>query len=138
MAPDGSAVNDEKSRIDRYPYKTIGFDVHKINRDAEEEEEGLSYLEDSLDGLAMFVGLNHSFAVSATAANGLQPNSIYFTDERLLSPSGWRDDVNYGGHDIGIFDYQNKTISPCYYPCDVQSFKRIIPAPIWFTPTLPA
>ncbi|GFP85603.1 hypothetical protein PHJA_000704000 [Phtheirospermum japonicum] len=78
----------------------------------------------------MFVGLNHSFAVSATAANGLKPNSIYFTDER-----GWRDDVIYGGHDIGIFDYQNKTISPCYYPCDVQSFKRIRPATIWFTPS---
>ncbi|GFP85583.1 hypothetical protein PHJA_000702000 [Phtheirospermum japonicum] len=84
----------------------------------------------------MFVGLNHyhSFAVSATGANGLKPNSIYFTDDKELTPPKWVD-RKYGGHDIGIFDYQNKTISPCYYPCHLLSFQRIMPAPIWFTPT---
>ncbi|KAL3647748.1 hypothetical protein CASFOL_008716 [Castilleja foliolosa] len=95
----------------------------------------LSHLVDggSLDGLAIFVGLNHSFAVSANKDNGLKPNSIYFADDKGFTPSPkW--DVMYGGHDIGIFDYENKTISPCYYPCDVQSFKRIMPEPMWFTP----
>ncbi|KAL3640605.1 hypothetical protein CASFOL_015573 [Castilleja foliolosa] len=56
----------------------------------------------------------------------------------MLTPSKRKyiDLTKYGGHDIGIFDYENKTISSCYYPCDLQNFKQIIPQPIWFTPRL--
>ncbi|GFP82472.1 hypothetical protein PHJA_000390200 [Phtheirospermum japonicum] len=85
----------------------------------------------------MFVGRNHSFAVRAAEYPGLNPNSIYFTDHWSLIPPRSPVYSAYGGHDIGIFDYDNKTISPCYYPIDVQSFKRIMPAPLWFqVPTL--
>ncbi|GFP93790.1 hypothetical protein PHJA_001523400 [Phtheirospermum japonicum] len=90
--------------------------------------------EGSLDGLAMFVGRSHSFAVRAAEYPGLNPNSIYFTDHWLLTSPRSPVDSAYGGHDIGIFDYKNKTIYPCYYPIDVQSFKRIMPALLWFTP----
>ncbi|KAL3647745.1 hypothetical protein CASFOL_008713 [Castilleja foliolosa] len=134
MAPDGSSAEDLDG--DSYPYKTVSFDVLKLDWEMDGEGGRLSHLVDggSLDGLAIFVGLNHSFAVSANEDNGLKPNSIYFTDDKGYTPSPeW--DVTYGGHDIGIFDYENKTISPCYYPCDVQSFKRIMPEPIWFTPS---
>ncbi|GER29652.1 hypothetical protein STAS_05541 [Striga asiatica] len=137
MAPDGSSVED----LDRddYPYKTVAFDVHKIDR----EEGGggkLSYVGGSLGGLSMFVGHNHSFAVMAT--NGLKPDSIYFTEDRVFCPGnsyfGEDEETRYGGHDIGIYDYEKKTISPCYYPCDVGSLKRIVPPPIWFTPSTPS
>ncbi|KAL3647459.1 hypothetical protein CASFOL_008427 [Castilleja foliolosa] len=134
MAPDGSAVENLYDKS--YPYKTVFFDVHKVDWELGGDGGRISLLDGgSLDGLAMFVGRNHSFAVLATEANGLKPNSIYFTDEKMVTPSPKRD-VTYGGHDIGIFDYENKTISSCYYPCDLHNFKRITPEPIWFTPTV--
>ncbi|KAL3647746.1 hypothetical protein CASFOL_008714 [Castilleja foliolosa] len=135
MAPDGSSVEDLDD--DSYPYKTVSFDVLKLDWEMDGEGGRLSHLVDggSLDGLAMFVGVNHSFAVTANEDNGLKPNSIYFTDAIDFTPPKWDVDCKYGGHDIGIYDFENKTISPCYYPCDVQSFKRIMPEPIWFTPS---
>ncbi|KAL6494718.1 hypothetical protein OROGR_031518 [Orobanche gracilis] len=114
-----------------YPEKTVAFDVHKIDLLGRR----VGHVEGSLDGLAMFVGLNHSFAVSAAEfPHQLKPNSIYFTEDRIIIPPV-RCDCKYGGHDIGIFDYEKGTISSCYYPCDVQNFKRIVPPPIWFAPT---
>ncbi|XP_057805436.1 uncharacterized protein LOC131020556 [Salvia miltiorrhiza] len=101
--------------------RTVGFHVHRI---------GKGDMEGSLDGLVMFVGVNESFAVAASEFPELQPDSIYYTHNSFNLP----DDV-YGGHDLGIFDYRNKTWSPCYYPCDPSSFKKIHPPPIWYTPT---
>ncbi|GFP80737.1 hypothetical protein PHJA_000217000 [Phtheirospermum japonicum] len=124
-----------------YPYKTIGFSVLKFDY-GNQKTRGLQVVDglrlmgggnNSLDGLAMFVGMNHSFAVSGADELGLKPNSIYFTDSNK-NPTLPPDSI-FGGHDIGIFDYENKTISPCYYPCDVHSLRRIVPAPTWFTPT---
>ncbi|KAL3647752.1 hypothetical protein CASFOL_008720 [Castilleja foliolosa] len=133
MAPDGSAV--EELGNDSYPYKTVSFDVHEIDWELDRGGGRLSHVDGgSLDGLAMFVGLNHSFAVSATEDNGLKPNSIYFTDDKELTLPKWFDE-KYGGHDIGIFDYENKTISSYFYPCDVRSVEKIMPEPIWFTPS---
>ncbi|KAL3647780.1 hypothetical protein CASFOL_008748 [Castilleja foliolosa] len=131
MALDGSSV--EVLGDNSYPYKTVSFDVLKVDWELGGDGGRLSYLDGgSFDGLAMFVGVNHSFAVLATEDNGLKPNTIYFTDDKSITPPKWSD-RKYGGHDIGIFDYENKTISSCYYPCDLQSFKKIIPEPIWFT-----
>ncbi|CAA0833411.1 Unknown protein [Striga hermonthica] len=81
MALDGLSVEDFE-RDNEYPYKTVAFDVHKIDR----EEGGggkLSYVDGSLSGLTMFVGHNHSFAVMPN--NGLQPDSIYFTEDPVFS-----------------------------------------------------
>ncbi|KAL3648124.1 hypothetical protein CASFOL_009092 [Castilleja foliolosa] len=132
MAPDGSSTDE--GGYDDYPCKTVSFNVHKI----EWELEGggrLSHMDGgSLDGLAMFIGRNHSFGVLASESNGLKPNSIYFTNDKEFTPRDLSD-RKYGGHDIGIFDYETKTISPCYYPCDVKRLKKIAPEPIWFTPT---
>ncbi|KAL9160677.1 hypothetical protein ABFS82_08G216100 [Erythranthe guttata] len=112
-----------------YPYKTIGFDVHKYD----EDNRALRYMDGgSLDGLAFFIGLNHGFALPAAEFPELKPNSIYYTD--VLSPPEWIDCI-YGGHDLGIFSYQEGTISPCFFPCDVKSITRIMPVPTWFTPS---
>ncbi|GFP80744.1 hypothetical protein PHJA_000217700 [Phtheirospermum japonicum] len=127
-----------------YPHKTVGFSVLKLDYPQQGKlgchmVDGLWLMEggcsnnNSLDGLAMFVGMNHSFAVPGVDELGLKPNSIYFTDSNK-NPTLPPDSI-YGGHDIGIFDYENKTISPCYYPCDVHSLRKIVPSPMWFTPT---
>ncbi|XP_057805435.1 uncharacterized protein LOC131020555 [Salvia miltiorrhiza] len=107
--------------------KTVGFDVHRIGKGVASR-----YMEGSLDGLVMFVGVNESFAVAASEFPELQPDSIYYTHN-----SFYDDGDVYGGHDLGIFDYRNKTWSPCYYPCDPSSFKKIHPPPIWYTPNAP-
>ncbi|KAL3647781.1 hypothetical protein CASFOL_008749 [Castilleja foliolosa] len=137
MALDGSAMKDLAKNS--YPYKTVSFDVYKVDWKLDGEGGRLSHVDGgSLDGLAMFVGVNHSFAVLATEDNGLKPNSIYFTNDKELIPDKelypkeWID-WKQGDHDIGIFDYENKTVS-CYDPCDLQNFKRIT-EPIWFIPS---
>ncbi|KAL3647751.1 hypothetical protein CASFOL_008719 [Castilleja foliolosa] len=139
MALDGSAMKDLAK--DSYPYKTISFDVHKVDWKSGGEGGRLSHLDGgSLDGLAMFVGVNHSFAVLATEDNGLKPNSIYFTNDKALIPDKdlfpkeWID-WKQGDHDIGIFDYENKTISSFYDHCDLQNYKRVTAEPVWFTPS---
>ncbi|GFP92571.1 hypothetical protein PHJA_001401300 [Phtheirospermum japonicum] len=125
------------------PYKTVGFSVLKVDYQnglvdrlrlaGDSEEEG-----GSLGGLAMFIGLNHSFAVSAAAELGLKPNSIYFTDAvntRLTHPSDVRCPYHSHGRDSGIFDYGNKTLSPLpYYKCSSHD-DQALSTPMWFTPS---
>ncbi|GER56586.1 hypothetical protein STAS_34328 [Striga asiatica] len=127
----------DRLMVHLYPHKTVGFSVVEIHFETGPAAgingriNGLSRIVggcgNSLDGLAMFIGMNHSFAVSS----GFEANCIYFTDSNkhqvLL-------DSIYGGHDIGIFDYENQTLSTCYYPCDVRSYRRIVPTPVWLTP----
>ncbi|KAL3655462.1 hypothetical protein CASFOL_001248 [Castilleja foliolosa] len=113
-------------------YKTIGFCVLRVEyhkKDGRRVAGGVRLVKGgALDGLTMFIGMNHSFAVSSADFPNLKPNSIYFTDANK------NDNSMYGGQDIGIFDYANKTLSDCYcYPCvDVPSLKP----PMWFTPSL--
>ncbi|GER35752.1 hypothetical protein STAS_12049 [Striga asiatica] len=114
------------------PGVTIDFDVHKYDP----EDGELKYVEGScLGGWALFVGLS-SDAVALRAADfpELKPNSIYFTD--ALEDAVIEDD-NFptGGHDIGIFNYEKKTVSPCYYPCDTNNMRKTFPAPMWFFPS---
>ncbi|KAL3649304.1 hypothetical protein CASFOL_005707 [Castilleja foliolosa] len=110
-------------------HKTIGFFAFKV----EYHECGMFQkkliLVDSLDGLAVFVGLNHSFAVSSPAEFGLKPDSIYFTDAanaRVMPPA-------IHGHDNGVFDYVNKTLSPC--PGPYYDDAQTLSTPVWFTPS---
>ncbi|KAL8038100.1 hypothetical protein ABFX02_11G082100 [Erythranthe guttata] len=133
VRPDGSYVDDHEPRDNgiKYPYMTIAFDVHKYDVDA----DSVTYMDGSLDGLSLFVGGNHSFALPAAGDYPeLKPNSIYFTDSLGLQYFNTDSKEPYGGHDIGIYDYRDATISPCYYPCDVKSLEKITPPPIWFTP----
>ncbi|KAL3655353.1 hypothetical protein CASFOL_001139 [Castilleja foliolosa] len=133
MGPDGLGVSPiyygkNKGWDNSFPYQTTWFDASKIDFAFEKPQ----CLEGSLDGLAMFIGLNHSIAMSLTTKSKLNSNCIYYTDSNDLPipPSSF-----YGGHDIGIFDYTNRTISPCYdFPLDIKCIKRIMPAPMWFTP----
>ncbi|KAL3624278.1 hypothetical protein CASFOL_033094 [Castilleja foliolosa] len=136
VAPDGSYVDcyDEDSK--NCPHMTIDFDVHKFD-----PEKGIFTHVDSLGELALFIGLeSDTVALPAGRFSGLKANSIYFTD--TIGTGYWavlnhRCDyaAPFGGHDNGIFNYEDKTISSCYYPCDVQSVQRILPSPMWFFPS---
>ncbi|GFP94223.1 hypothetical protein PHJA_001566800 [Phtheirospermum japonicum] len=108
---------------DSTPYTTVGFNVYRYDP----ETGSLKYMDGSLGGLALFVGSNNGFALSAAEFPELKPNSIYYT-----TPPQWSDCC--GGHDVGIFNYQDQTFSPCFYPPDVESRKRVS-GPMWFTPT---
>ncbi|CAA0832376.1 Protein of unknown function (DUF295 [Striga hermonthica] len=130
MGPDGSYVDDAYYEGDwdqSVPYKTVGFDVHKY----EPKTGKMVYMDRSLGGLALFVGPHEGFALPADDYQGLKPNSIYYTDMYYLDAEN-----RYGGHDIGVFNYENETFSPCYYPCDLKSMTtKISPNPIWFRPS---
>ncbi|GER49255.1 hypothetical protein STAS_26484 [Striga asiatica] len=72
----------------------------------------------SLGGWAIFVGLgSHGVALPAAEFLELKPNSIYFTDPTVLTRV---ENCVCGGHDIGIFNYEDKIVSRCYYPSDVR------------------
>ncbi|KAL3655052.1 hypothetical protein CASFOL_000838 [Castilleja foliolosa] len=73
-------------------YKTIWLDAYKIDFGVEKPQ----LLEGSLDGLAMFIGINHSIA--PTPELNLTSNCIYYTDSNCLPipPNAF-----YGSHDIG-------------------------------------
>ncbi|GER38013.1 hypothetical protein STAS_14452 [Striga asiatica] len=78
----------------------------------------------SLGDWAVFVGnCSHAVALSAAHLSGLRPNSIYFTD--LKDTEVFEDDELINGHDVGILDYEKKTVSPCYYPVDARRLKKI-------------
>ncbi|CAA0820135.1 Unknown protein [Striga hermonthica] len=109
------------------PRVTVDFDVHKYDP----EDGELKYVEGScLGGWALFVGF-HSDAVTLPAAEfpELKPNSIYFSN---ATADASIEHVLTGGHDIGIFSYENKTVSPCYFPCDPKNLRKTYPAPMWY------
>ncbi|KAK6153215.1 hypothetical protein DH2020_012854 [Rehmannia glutinosa] len=134
MGPDGSFVDEvwhgAKGFDYSVPYKTVGFDVQNY----EPETGSLKYMDRSLGGLALFIGSNHGFALSGAHFPELKPNSIYFTD--TIGPPEW-DDHDYRGHNVGIFNYENETFWSFYYPIGLGSIRKIVPSPIWFTPTTP-
>ncbi|KAL3629301.1 hypothetical protein CASFOL_026523 [Castilleja foliolosa] len=136
VSPDGSCfpLEDECRPYD-CRHMTIGFDVWKYDS----KKGKFKYVDClSLGDWAIFVGShNHSVAIQANEFPGAKPNSIYFTDGHFTGTlKGGDDDRLFGfnGHDIGIYNYRDKTVSPCYYPCDAPSLKDILPAPIWFFP----
>ncbi|KAL6552153.1 hypothetical protein OROGR_008307 [Orobanche gracilis] len=143
VGPYGSMVDkvilckDRGSLLTRNPYKTIDFDVYKIDVDGGKVD---MYMEDSLQGLAMFVGINHPFVIPAAEVSGVMPDSVYFTDENdLVEQTKHEPTTGYGGHDNGIFDYRNKDFYKCcdLYPIEYEKITRILPPPLWFTPQCP-
>ncbi|KAL6499884.1 hypothetical protein OROGR_027794 [Orobanche gracilis] len=145
MGPDGTYVKhplecdgtyddpdlDPFDECDRYPHKTIAFDVDRLDNNGGASVIRLTRPRPTA-GITIFLGINQSFAISAPH-DQLKPNSIYFTDPH--PGVCMRETSVYGGHDIGVFNYENRTFSACYYPCDVSSLKIIMPPPFWFTPT---
>ncbi|CAA0819225.1 Protein of unknown function (DUF295 [Striga hermonthica] len=134
MGPDGTYrpliyFGKYRGWDDHFPHQTFAFDAFKIDYISAKLIK--TSMEGSLDGLAMFIGKNHSFAISTPTIHGLEKDCIYFTDtNRHQPPVG----STYGGHDIGIYHYATRTFSDCFYPRNTNKIKKIVPAPIWFTP----
>ncbi|KAL6523912.1 hypothetical protein OROMI_031007 [Orobanche minor] len=107
---------------------TRGFLVLQIDEGA-----GIIKVVEDLKGLAIFVGMSHSFAIPVPDTGTiLKPNSIYFTPSTSLLDG-------FISKDVGIFDYHNKTFSPCYYnnlETDHHHHANFYngPHPMWFTP----
>ncbi|XP_042003705.1 uncharacterized protein LOC121752657 [Salvia splendens] len=117
---DGSCMRVASTGINRYPHKTLSFDVYEVDA----KKGTLSKMEGSLDGLAMFVGCNSSFALPAADFN-LTPDSIYFVDYVTGDEC----------HDIGIFNYVDTKLSSIYYPSHPSQTSRGLAPIFWFTPT---
>lgn len=138
VGPDGSSVGEiylgpHRGIDNSCPHKTFAFDVHEIDWEVRRRDR---YLEDGcLNGLAVFVGTNHSFAVPAAEFPELEADSIYFTDPEREFSTYFDADPNYGGHDIGIYNCRERSLSSAYYSCHASDFRIILPPPIWFTPT---
>ncbi|GFP84949.1 hypothetical protein PHJA_000638700 [Phtheirospermum japonicum] len=97
------------------PYKTVGYDVHKYDP----ETGSLRYMDRSLDSLAFFIGSNNGFAIQAHD-DEVDPDCIYYTGPPQFC----------GGHDVVVFDYQDQTLTHCFYPPDMHSIERMN-TPIW-------
>ncbi|KAL1565598.1 hypothetical protein AAHA92_07794 [Salvia divinorum] len=109
--------------IDKPERKTAFLVPYRVKK----EEDGWmrTYPCSCLGDLALFVGTNHSFAISH-----FNPNSIYFTHHKQ----------HHHQSDVGIYDNTKYTVSNCYYPIPWHHTNTnntsIAPPPIWFTPTL--
>ncbi|XP_047948824.1 uncharacterized protein LOC125194619 [Salvia hispanica] len=119
VGPDGSHMKYALTVRMDYPRKTFNFKVYEIDAN----KGTLTKMEASLDGLAMFVRYNNSFALPAADFN-LTPDSIYFGDRLTLT----------GGQDIGIFNYVDTKISSIYYPSHPSHICRRLAQTFWFTP----
>ncbi|KAI4345952.1 hypothetical protein L6164_013036 [Bauhinia variegata] len=107
------------------PYRTMHFYVYEIDSITGVCEK----VELLLNGEVLFVGGNESASLSAWVFRECEVNSIYFTDDRWDGV----EDYLYGGHDLGIFNLQDKDVKrliPYRYDRD-----KIEPAPIWIFPT---
>ncbi|XP_012853424.1 PREDICTED: uncharacterized protein LOC105972980 [Erythranthe guttata] len=115
-------------------HNAIGFDVDEII----ETEGELRRMDGTLDGMTFFIGsTGHGFVVEGMDHHqmkkmNLLPDSIYFTDTKELVNPDNKCKLPYGC----IFNYKNKTFSPCYYlPYDIQT-PPPPQQPVWFTPCL--
>ncbi|KAH7834912.1 hypothetical protein Vadar_020868 [Vaccinium darrowii] len=122
-------LSDKCSHPLVYPYKTLEFTVYRLNiiqRTWEEVE--------SLGDRALFVGGNHSMSLSTTAAqypsSHCQRNSIYFTDDYWVRMN---EDYSYGGHDMGVFCLDDKSVKPLK---NLNLPQRVDPPPFWLVPNM--
>ncbi|XP_042519326.1 putative F-box protein At5g55150 [Macadamia integrifolia] len=106
--------------------RTTDFKIYKL------DSRNKQWVEvESLGDRALFVGNNSTFAISVSDHPEFQSNCIYFTDDySLFYKFG-------GGGDIGIFNYTDHTIQPCYpghhHHHDIISD---FSPPLWISPSL--
>ncbi|KAK9742231.1 hypothetical protein RND81_03G157300 [Saponaria officinalis] len=104
-------------------FQTCQFEVYKLKGEIWEETEDIG-------SEALFVGCNQSMSVSVTVTMSecLQPNCIYFTNDRTCC---WNLMTELGGYDMGVYDIKSGEICRFYEGDDTHS--SFCP-PIWFAP----
>ncbi|KAJ1688992.1 hypothetical protein LUZ63_013147 [Rhynchospora breviuscula] len=81
---------------------------------------------EDIDGYALFLGRNAGIHVDSCRLPKCKKNGIYFTHPtESISP------VEFGFHDLGVFDMTNKTIGTFY---SVEVFFPHVDSPVWITP----
>lgn len=103
-----------------YPYRTLKFQVYKLNM-IEKKLEEVTSLKDQV----IFLGGNHGISVSARDYQEFKANSIYFTDDYW---DRMYEDYIHGGHDLGSFNLKDKIISPHFESLYLEKFE---PTPFW-------
>ncbi|KAF3640269.1 hypothetical protein FXO37_23579 [Capsicum annuum] len=89
-----------------------------VERNCFTHSSQLEYLEDSIGNRAIFLGKKRGFALSTTEFPELRSGCIYFADDRYA----WK--YNFGGDDMGIYDYEDNSIIEEVLP----------PSSNWFIP----
>lgn len=129
VAEDGTCLDCIQDQKCELPYRTFDFDVFKLDRSGKR-----LHLVKSLGDQTLFLGINQSFAVSTKQDPGIEGNSIYFGDHYMLNHSHFRvhEEYDFGGHDFGIFNVEEKSFSACY-PTESMKFEH---PPVWIAPHL--
>lgn len=112
--------------VEKTSNKTIKFDVCKFYW----EEKVWSYMNRSLDGLFLFVGINHSFSLSPKDYPYLKPDAIYFMPPPTTTDDQYSTTIHEHDYDndVGIFDYVTQRFSSLYYPRDHHTKKNVVTA----------
>ncbi|KAJ8541905.1 hypothetical protein K7X08_016771 [Anisodus acutangulus] len=122
VTEDGRAIHEGECDDSICPYRTVKFDVYKMDLNREE------WLEvKSLNDRILFLGGNQSFSVLAKDHPGYKANSIYFTDDYWDRID---EDYMYGGHDMGVFSLQDGCVKQF---CEI-GLQKIEPPPFWVFP----
>ncbi|KAK2986727.1 hypothetical protein RJ640_010952 [Escallonia rubra] len=113
------------------PTKTFNCHVFRLNMGGEKVR---GEYQKCIGDRAFFIGLNHSFCLSARDFPQLRPNSIYFTDDiPRLPPDSDYFVHSYRGQDIGVFNLEDDSVTPCYPPGYVDTLLSPTFTPIaWF------
>nr|XP_011470415.1 PREDICTED: F-box protein At2g26160-like [Fragaria vesca subsp. vesca] len=115
-------VKDEDGRP-----RTVKFVIYKLNFNKRKWIEI-----NTLGDVALFVGDNSSFSVTASSFRGCLPNSVYFSHDSNSQEEVLGAD---GPHDFGVYDFENKrflTIDAVHVSTLAKLSKQ---PPIWIVPT---
>ncbi|PHU15345.1 hypothetical protein BC332_16550 [Capsicum chinense] len=104
-------------------HKTMTFDVFKVDF-MNDHLMNLQYLKDGIGNRAFFMSQKQSFVLSTTEHPELRPDFIFFANDKYE----WK--YNFGGHDIGIYDYKEDSI--------IGKLESISLANSWFIPDVDA
>ncbi|KAG5530627.1 hypothetical protein RHGRI_025555 [Rhododendron griersonianum] len=116
--------NNYDTRIRNFINQTTDFQVFKLDMSSGLEPKWIDVKD--LEGGAVFVGLNQSFALSKPNLVGYKGDRIYFTDDDIGSHKLFI----RSGNDIGVFNIADSVFEPLY-SAHSESTK---PPAVWFTP----
>lgn len=115
--------DDYQEHEDMPWYKTTMFKVYRLDFVNKKWDELKS-----LGDYSLFLGGNTSISIMALDyGEHVRKNCIYFTDDFITSTGP----EIPGGHDMGIFDMENKVIQPHYKGVSTSNYSP----PIWLIPT---
>ena len=102
-------------------YWTNGFEIYKLNRN--------KWIRvNSLGNYVILLGFNSSLCTSPDTFSDGKGNRIYFTDNK----NEFHFIEGIGGHDIGVFDLENGSISQLFPGTDL-----FCPPPVWLLHSVP-